>query len=498
MPGDRYLLYCRQSLTKGDESESLSLAFQERALRLMVAQREGVVVEPVIVDADEKGWDPNRPGLAELERRVASERPDVIAVYAVSRFARDNWLQEGIWRRLKKAAPDVRFESATEPHAEDDLVRGILGVVSQAERRRMGAFLSSSFRERARRGKPHGKTPYGFAKDRVGRLVVNEDARPWVLAIVERLEDGWSLWRVARWLNEEGVDGRTWEPNVVRNTVKTPAIAGCVRTADVETWGAHEPIIDRERWERLCAYLESRRTIRTKSSYSWLEGLIRCGCGAPMHLITHRVRPDPRTSTGVRSAYGQFKCSADPAREQFQRPRNYPACTFRPRSIVQAKAEREVIARLGAMLDTMTTVDAVFARQQRIYAASGPDILLQRKRLEKRLAAANEERDRLLLLYRRGTLDVERWEREDAMLGGKVAGIESEITLLPAEPDRRDIEAIAATLDGLRATFSSAAALAPQHTARIMRALEATAVRTKEGMEIRLPRHFAEFLEDVT
>ncbi len=255
---DRYLLYIRQSLNRaGDDEESLSLAFQERTLRQLVARRGGSVIEPPIVDSDEKGWDPKRPGITALIDRTERDRPDAVGVYAVSRFARDNWLAEGIWRRLKTANPAMRFESVTEPHAEDDLVRGILGVVSQAERKRMGAFLSSSFRERARRGFPHGKTPFGFRKRDDGRLEPDPEWAPWVLEIVQRIEDGWSLWRCAVWLNDQAVGGRRWEPNVVRNTVRTPAIAGGVKCADVLTWDAHTAIIDRARYDRLIRLLDS-------------------------------------------------------------------------------------------------------------------------------------------------------------------------------------------------------------------------------------------------
>src|SRR5690349_16849504 len=83
----RYLLYIRQSLNRfGDDS--LSLAFQERSLRELVERKGGAVIEPPIVDSDEKGNDPNRPGIAELTERTKQEKPDAIGVFAVSRFAR--------------------------------------------------------------------------------------------------------------------------------------------------------------------------------------------------------------------------------------------------------------------------------------------------------------------------------------------------------------------------------------------------------------------------
>ena len=71
----RYLLYIRQSVT-ADKDESLSLAFQERSLSDLVRKDGGVVIEPPIVDADEKGWDPHRPGITSLIERPRGQPPE--------------------------------------------------------------------------------------------------------------------------------------------------------------------------------------------------------------------------------------------------------------------------------------------------------------------------------------------------------------------------------------------------------------------------------------
>jgi DNA invertase Pin-like site-specific DNA recombinase len=480
----RAILYIRQSVTV-DAADSLSLAFQERTLRQMVGKLNGAVIEPPIIDPDEKGNDPNRPGLAELMQRVEREKPDMLAVYAVSRFARDNWLQESVWRRLKALHPELRFVSATEPHAEDDLVRGILGVVSQAERKRMGAFLSSAFRERARRGLPHGKTPYGFVKDETGRLVIDDDARAHVLAIVEYLESGKSLWWIARHLNENHVDGRTWEPNVVRNTVKTPAIAGGVKCADVLTWESHEPIISRDRWERVCRLLDERRAVRSKATSSWLEGLIVCGCGAPMHLIADKFHYDPPR--------GQFRCSASPHLETFQRKRHVPPCTFRPRSIMASTAENLAVDALVATLEGVTDANAAYdaarAKFARLAASSGN----HRVTLEKQLARLEQERERLLVLYRRGTLDVERWEKEDANYDKNYSALSAELATLAAPPDRDAIARQHAQIVTLR----DALAIDPSQARRILIAFDCRVQRTAGGVRLVWPERLQAFFSAI-
>lgn len=476
---ERWLLYVRQSVTD-DQDDSLSLAFQERALRELAARQGGLVIEPPVIDPDEKGWDPHRPGIATLLRRAAAERPDVVAVYAVSRFARDNWLQEGVWRQLKSSVPGLRFASVTEPHAEDDLVRGILGVVSEAERKRMGKFLSSSFRERARRGQPHGRVPFGYRKKADGRLHPDPDDAPVVRQMVAHAEAGWSLWRIARWLREtRGNDGRTWEPRAVRLILASPALVGTVRTGDVVTEDAHPPIIDRARWERLQAWLATRTAHRPKAGSSWLEGVLRCGCGAPMYLVT--------PTTG----YAQFRCAA---LHPFQH--RFPPCTHRPRRISPTKAERLTVARFVADLSDPVDWRDVLDEATQAYGVVHAEANAERRRLARALRQAETERDRLLALYRRGTLDVERWEREDADIGRTVALLDAQLATLPAAPDAAAVRAMG---EHLRSVSASVAALATDDPAGIRDVLYAFDAHVRlcgAGVAIAWPSPIAAFIRD--
>lgn len=455
----RFLLYIRQSIT-ADRDESLSLAFQERSLRELVRREGGVVIEPPIIDADEKGWDPHRPGITSLIERTRDQRPDAVAVYAMSRFARDNWLAEGIWRQLIQTQPGLQFKSVTEPHAHDDMVRGILGVISQAERKRMGAFLSSAFRERARRGKPHGRVPFGFTKGEDGRLVPVPDQRHWILQVIERYEAGWSLRRLAIWLQEQAEWERVWEPNTIRNIIIQPANAGAIKCADVLEWECHEPIITRERHERLVAQYQSGHYVRTKRNYSWLERLMICGCGAPLLL---------RGQMKIKREYGQFVCAAVAYHELPNRPNPWTKCQSRPRSITVGKAERLVAELLAAALESIPDWRDVERRTLDAFYRDQPDVIERRRRLERTAANLERERDRLLVLYRRASLDVERWEREDAALSARIESARGELAAIPAAPSPDALRTAAATLTDIGDRFRLAAAISPDEVAGIMR-----------------------------
>jgi hypothetical protein len=378
--------------------------------------------------------------------------------------------------------------SVHEPHAEDDLVRGILGVVSQAERRRMGAFLSSSFRERARRGLPHGKTPFGFRKSVDGHLEPDPEMGPWALQVVERLEAGWSLWKVSVWLNAHHVADRKWEPNVVRNMARAPAIAGGVKCGDVLTWDAHEPIIDRDRWDRLQRILDTRIRSRQKTDPSWLEGLVFCGCGAPMYLITDRHN----FATPKR----QFRCAAGPSVQDFQRTRGVGRCDFQPRSIMLHAAVDGTIDALTADLSRLLDADEAIAQARERFASTDSTTGKERTRLDRELAKANDERERLLVLYRRGTLDVDRWEESDRDVADRIESITGQIAHLPVPPDPAAIRAARNELATIAGTLHEAIAVDATQVRTLLLTIGAHVQRTTDGVRIVWPADLAPLIGD--
>jgi site-specific DNA recombinase len=484
----RYLLYLRQSVTRDDPADSLSLSFQERALRELVAREGGVVIEPPVIDADQKGWDPTRPGLQELFERIERQRPDVIGVYAMSRFARDSWLQEGLWRKAKAINPEIAFASVTEPQANDDMVRGILGVISQAERKRMGAFLRSAFAERARQGKQHGRAPYGYRKDGDGRLIVEPSERDVVLAIADRFEAGWSLRRITFWLRDQYPDDRRWHTATVRDLLSSPTLAGAIRCGEVIEWDTHEAIIDRARQERIVAQLETRRWVRTKRHASWLERLMVCGCGAPMDFFG-------RPHDAERRLHSNFRCAAHTARMRFDR-QHFPPCTSSPRSITAPRAERLVAAALSEAFDDLPGWQSVEQRVAARVRAQAPDAQRQRRQLERDVDRLTVERDRLLVLYRRATIEVDRWEAEDRQLAARIDELRSRIAALPEPPSPATLQETHQLLSSLAGDVAMLAAFAPDRLAAIMRAHGITAQLHDGGVRLLWPESLRSFFED--
>jgi hypothetical protein len=113
--------------------------------------------------------------------------------------------------------------------------------------------------------------------------------------------------------------------------------------------------------------------------------------------------------------------------------------------------------------------------------------------LERRIAGIERERDRLLVLYRRATLDVDRWEAADAELAGRLAGLRAELAALPEPPS---LAAITAT-HGAVTALADALAADPAQCRRVLVRLEATVQRTADGVRVVWPEAVAALLSDV-
>jgi hypothetical protein len=367
------------------------------------------------------------------------------------------------------------------------MVRGILGVISQAERKRMGAFLRSAFAERARQGKQHGRAPYGYRKDGDGRLVVEPSERAVLLEIADRFEAGWSLRRLTFWLRDQYPDDRRWHTATVRDLLGSPTLAGAIRCGDVLEWGCHEAIIDRDRHERLVAQLDIRRWVRTKKHASWLERLMVCGCGAPMDFFGRAYDP-------TRRLHANFRCAAHTASMRFDR-QHFPPCTSSPRSIIAPRAERLVAAALADAFASIPDWQAVERRTAERIRAHAPDAAKTRRHLERERDRLAVERDRLLVLYRRATIEVDRWEAEDRQLAARIDDVRARIARLPEPPSPEVLQATHRQLTALSDDVAMLAGFAPDRLAAIMRAHGITAQLHDGGVRLIWPESLRYFFE---
>lgn len=457
----RALIYARQSMARLNETEQTSLSLDAQIARCTeYAAKSGWEIVHIERDHDLKGADPERPGIQQMLELVQTGGCDVVVVFALARLARDTLLQEILWRKLRDAG--VRLVSITEPHSDDDLVRGILAAVNQADRQRMGRYISAAAQQRAARGEHNGCPPYGYRRadqltyiDKHGRerirqtgpLVIVEEQAEVIRRVYREFLAGQPLWTIAEGLIADGVPApkRAWTAHMCKHLLENPAVIGAVKYRNtIATYdGQHDPIIDRETYELVQQRIDDRKVVKHKPSgvRSWCEGLVYHSCGHRMYLygIHQHNRPGSRTipSFGCRSAYAQTvnRCG---------KPR---------RHIVASKLEAAVRNCLLADLPGIAPLDTAIQRASD--ASGGDSVQAERQRLEQKRAQAERRYERV----REGWLASDRgadWlASETEQFRRDLAAIDDEIARLPAPPDPAVYARIADALASVHETIDT-------------------------------------------
>lgn len=448
--------YTRQSRARIGETRatSLSLESQEADIRAW-AERQGWRVEPAIRDHDEVGDDPRRPGLAELEARVA---PGVtVAVWKWDRFARDLVLQETIVRALERRG--VAVVSISEP--SNRLTRAIYGAVNEDFKRTLSERLASIYQARARRGIHHGPAPFGWRQSAAvasvdddgapimrpsGPIEHHPEQAPIVVEAAERFAAGESFRALAFDFQRRGVRterGNPWNSTAISRMLRNPTHAGHAHyRSEIVASDVFPPIIPAELWDRVQRRIATNVTVKAKRELSsWVEGLVVHSCGRRMYLMgieqIHAVRKPIPSFACQRSGGG----STDRCRE----PR---------RHIVAVKLEPAARACLSADLAALLPLDAAVSRAR--LAAGGRDADRSRRELDKRRLAAEHRHARARERWLAGRDPLTVMDAEDDRLATDLAAIEQERRRLPAPPDVARSTALHARLRSLAEVIDGA------------------------------------------
>ena len=307
-------IYCRVS-TEGQEQEGTSLQTQLEAC-LKYCQTKGY---EVVYEFGEtwSGLALERPKLTEFRELVRSEKLDAVVVYSLDRFSRDPVHGVILMQELEKHG--VRLEAATETVDNSEvgkLVFYIKGYAAKldAERRRdaTGRGKQAMLRNgKLPQGTGIGIYGYQWIKEYKKRIPIEREAKM-VRRMFEMVAEGYSCFKIARILNEEGVrtkSGKKWEAPTVRRIVNNPAYMGITYFGKTsgknrekkpqESWyvllDVTPALISKEPFERVQTALAKSKALhpgKAKHEYP-LSGFAVCGyCGSP--LVGSCLRGDYR------------------------------------------------------------------------------------------------------------------------------------------------------------------------------------------------------------
>ena len=323
-------LYIR--LSKEDESEgpSQSVQNQESLLREFVQQHRLSVYDTYIDD----GWSGtnfDRPAFQRMIADIEAKKVNMVITKDLSRLGRD-YILTGHYMERYFPEHRVRYislldgiDTGVDSTANDNTP--FRAIMNDMYAKDISKKIKSVKRDKQRKGQFIGGKPvYGYKMHPTekNKIVIDEEVAPIVRRIFALALSGMSCRNIATLLNQEGVptpatyaglpvarpgpytglwsserisdmlQNETYIGNMVQGrSVKISYKSKKCLKQNPANWvvveGTHEPLVDRETFQKVRMLVNSRRHTRSRTYDFLLKGLIFCHeCGYPLTVLNRK------------------------------------------------------------------------------------------------------------------------------------------------------------------------------------------------------------------
>ena len=420
-------LYCRLSRDDGAEGESNSIANQKKLLA-KYAKEHGFTNTKFYVDDGYTGTNFNRPGFQQMLEDMEMGYISTVIVKDSSRFGR-NYLEVGQYTDYYFPEHNIRFIAINDcidsENGEDDF-SAFRNVMNEMYAKDISRKVRSSHRLRGNAGEPLAPPPYGYVKDPENKKkwIIDPDAAEVVRRIFRLCIEGNGNETIARILQDDKVlvpqaywqskgmsrGGKKTQPNPYKwcKTTIAKMLEQQEYCGDIinfksysksfrnktrvenpkENWAifkdVHEPIIDRETWERVQELTKNSKRRKPKNENvkkSIFTNLLYCGdCGHKLWFNINKQNPSIRF----------YSCS------NYKGLRGTCESTHYVREDSLEQVVKMELFKLATYLDHDETAFAELLEHK-----TNKDSMVERKAAESALAAATARSQELLRLYER-------------------------------------------------------------------------------------------------
>lgn len=293
--------------------QALGVQRQEEDCRALADKLGWEIVEAYVDNDISATSGKARPSYRRLLADIEAGRIAAIVAWAPDRLYRKLTDLE----QLVPVIEDNRVAVQTVKQGDLDLtsaygrmIARILGAVATGEGEIKAERWKRSWRQRRERGDvtKAGRRMFGYTRD---GLIVPDEAEHARTAAAELLSGVPLVTIIRRW-EAEGIrttGGSVWTTVGLRQYLSNPRLAGwSTLKGEIVAEGNWEPIVDRETWETLRAFLMARKR-SSMPRVAILNGLIFCGvCDHRLitgHQRSHRIyRCPPSTRPGMSGCGG--------------------------------------------------------------------------------------------------------------------------------------------------------------------------------------------------
>ena len=318
-----------------DKQESNSITSQKALLNEFIEEHDDLIIYDTYVDDGYTGTDFNRPGFQRLLEDMRKGDINCVLVKDLSRLGR-NYIEVGNYIEQIFPLFNVRFiaindsvDSFKNPMSSNTILVPFKNLINDEYARDTSIKIKSALNGRKRKGEFIGAFPsYGYVKDEQNKhkLVIDEESAEIVRRIFEwKVNEGLGNIAICHRLNDMGVlnptgykkkklnqsynnskmkeEDYSWCPSTVRNILKNDVYIGNVtqgkrkvksykihkvEQVPEDEWvtveNMHEPIIDRELFDKAQGLRKVDTRVQNTGSLSMWAGVLKCAdCGYAMH-----------------------------------------------------------------------------------------------------------------------------------------------------------------------------------------------------------------------
>ena len=327
-------LYPRLSHEDELQGESNSISNQKRILETY-AKQNGFTNLCWYTDDGYSGANFQRPGFQAMLADIEAGKVGTVIVKDMSRLGR-NYLQVGMYTEMIFPQKGVRFiainDGVDSAQGENDFAP-LRNIFNEWLVRDTSKKIKAVKRSKGMSGKPITSKPvYGYLMDEDENFIIDEEAAPVVKQIYQLCLAGNGPTKIARMLTEQQIPtpgtleyqrtGSTrryhpgyeckWATNTVVHLLENREYTGCLVNFKTEKpsyklkhsienppekqavfENHHEPIIDRETWERVQELRKQRKRPNRYDEVGLFSGILFCAdCGSVMYQ--QRYQTDKR------------------------------------------------------------------------------------------------------------------------------------------------------------------------------------------------------------
>ena len=327
-------LYPRLSHEDELQGESNSISNQKRILETY-AKQNGFSNLRWYTDDGYSGANFQRPGFQAMLADIEAGKVGTVIVKDMSRLGR-NYLQVGMYTEMIFPQKGVRFiainDGVDSAQGENDFAP-LRNIFNEWLVRDTSKKIKAVKRSKGMSGKPVTSKPvYGYLMDEDENFIIDEEAAPVVKQIYQLCLAGNGPTKIARMLTEQQIPtpgtleyrrtGSTrryhpgyeckWATNTVVHLLENREYTGCLVNFKTEKpsyklkhsienppekqavfENHHEPIIDRETWERVQELRKQRKRPNRYDEVGLFSGILFCAdCGSVMYQ--QRYQTDKR------------------------------------------------------------------------------------------------------------------------------------------------------------------------------------------------------------